>query len=229
MTQVAMLWVGSELSGIQQLSMRSFLYHGHSVTLFVYDPIKAPDGVEIMDGSLIMPREAIFQSHETFSAFSDVFRYQLLAVSNYLWADADTICLRPDWNFDEYVFSYGEPYKLTNSVLSYPQESLLAKTLQEEAIFQEGKAYDELGPVLLTKVVAELGLGGYALPQDTFNPIDWSDYSWVYTPEITEAVLKKCSNSHAVALYNYLLKYHNFDRDNFPEGSALDYWNKTFR
>jgi hypothetical protein len=46
---------------------------------------------------------------------------------------------------------------------------------------------------------------------------------------MTLDVLRKVQGSHAVSLSNYLLKYHGFDRDNFPPGSAIALWDETFR
>lgn len=229
MAKIAMLWFDNPMTGVQRLSIRSFLHHGHSVTVFTYGTIEAPDGVQFADAGEILPREAIFKSHDSFAAFSDVFRYNLLASTDFIWADADTVCLRPDWDFDDYVFSYQEPFKVTNNVLGYPKNSSLAQMLKREAVYQEGKSYDDLGPVLLTRAVAELGLGAYVLPQETFNPLHWTQYSATYNEAMTIDVLRKCDGSHAVSLSNYLLKYHNFDRDNFPTGSAIDYWNRLFK
>ena len=224
-----MLWFHNPLAGVQRLSIRSFLHHGHDVTIFTYGQLEAPDGVRFADAGEIISEDKIFTSHGSFAAFSDVFRYRLLAQTDFIWADADTVCLRPDWDFDEYLFSFQEPFKVTNNVLGYPQESTLAKSLVDECVYQEGKAYDELGPVLLTRLVSELGLGSYVLPQETFNPLHWTEFAAPFNASICGEVLRRCQGSHAVSLSNYLLKFHNIDRENFPEGSAIALWDETFR
>jgi hypothetical protein len=217
MAKIAMLWFHNPMTGVQRLSIRSFLHHGHDVTIFTYGAIEAPDGVSFADAGEIISEDKIFKSHDSFAAFSDVFRYRLLAQTDFIWADADTVCLRPDWNFNEYLFSFQEPFKVTNNVLGYPQGSQLAKRLVDECVYQEGKAYEELG------------LGGYVLPSETFNPLHWTHYSAPFNEALTADVFRKCEGSHAVSLSNYLLKYHGFDRDNFPPGSAIALWNETFR
>ena len=229
MAKIAMLWFGNPMTGIQRLSIRSFLNHGHSVTIFTYGTIEAPEGVIFRDAGEFVAEDKLFLSHDSYAAFSDIFRYHLLAKEEFIWADADTICLKPNWNFGDYVFSYQEPFKVTNNVLGYPINSSLASLLKAESLYQENAAYDNLGPVLLTRIIAELGLGAKVLPQETFNPLHWTEYSAPYDAEMTEAVLSKCKDSHAVSLSNYLLKFYNFDRDNFPQGSAIDYWNKAFK
>ena len=229
MANIAMLWFDNPMTGVQRLSIRSFLHHGHSVTIFTYGTIEAPDGVTFRDAGEFVAYEKLFFSHDSYAAFSDIFRYSLLAKEEFIWADADTICLKPDWNFDEYVFSYQEPFKVTNNVLGYPPNSSLAKFLKQEAIYQENQAYDDLGPVLLTRMIAELGLGAYVLPQETFNPLHWTEYAAPYDLAMTEQVLSRCKNSHALSLSNYLLKFYGFDRENFPAGSAIAYWDQLFK
>jgi len=229
MAKIAMLWFHNPMTGVQRLSIRSFLHHGHEVTVFTYGAIDAPDGVKFADAGEIISEDKIFKSHDSFAAFSDVFRYRLLSQADFLWADADTICLRSDWNFDNYVFSFQEPFKVTNNVLGYPQGSQLAKRLVDECVYQEGKAYDELGPILLTRLVSELGLGGYVLSSQTFNPLHWTEFQVPFNPSLCENVLARCQDSHAVSLSNYLLKYHGIDRDNFVPGSAVAQWDQTFR
>lgn len=229
MAQIAMLWFGNPMTGVQRLSIRSFLHYGHEVTVFTYGQIDAPKGVKFRDAGEFVPKEKLFLSHDSYAAFSDVFRYNLLAKEEFIWADADTVCLREDWNFDRYLFSFQEPFKVTNNVLGYPSDSMLARKLVEEGIYEEGKAYDNLGPILLTRLISELGLGGYVLPQETFNPIHWTEYALTYDPSRLEYALERIKGAHALSLSNYLLKYHGFNREEFPKGSAIALWDEMFK
>jgi len=229
MAQVAMLWFHNPMTAIQRLSIRSFLHYGHEVTLFTYGQIEAPKGVKFADANEILSEDQIFKSHDSFAAFSDLFRYRMLAQTDYLWADADTVCLRSDWNFGEYVFAYQEPFKVTNNVLGYPKDSILARKLVDEGQYEQGREYDALGPILLTRIIAELGLGAYVLPQETFNPIHWTEYALPYDVSRMEYALERISGAHAVSLSNYLLKFHGFNREEFPPGSLLEFWNQSFK
>ena len=52
---IQMLWIGNQLSPIEQLCMKSFLYHGHQVDLFAYSDINGvPSDVTIRDASEII-------------------------------------------------------------------------------------------------------------------------------------------------------------------------------
>ena len=229
MASIAMLWFHNPLTAIQRLSMRSFLHYGHSVTLYTYGEFEAVDGVILADANEFIKEEEIFIAYDSYASFADIFRYRMLAGTEHIWADADTVCLRPDWDFGNYVLSFQEPFKVTNNVIGYPQDSLLAKKLVDEAVYVDNRIYDYLGPVLVTRLVSELGLGAKVLPEQTFNPIYWQNFYDTYDPQKRELVLSQCKNSYAVSLSNYMLKIRNLDRDNFPVGSAVAYWDKLFK
>lgn len=102
------LWIGPELSLLEQLSVSSFLRNGHQYHLYVYDDVKnVPAGVVIKDGNEILPASKIFQYKQqaSYSGFSNFFRYKLLLERGGWWVDIDTVCLRPFDFSEEYAFS----------------------------------------------------------------------------------------------------------------------------
>jgi hypothetical protein len=228
MANVSMMWVGNPLTEVQRLSMRSFLHHGHDVTLYLYDDRQVPDGVRVADANGIVPESAVFLSHDTFAAFSDLFCYRLLRQTDTIWVDADTLCLRPDWDFGDYIFGLQEPNKVNNSVLGYPSDSSLAHLLKSRAVYQETNVFDALGPILLTSVLDELEMRHLAQPTEVFSPIPWSEFYLMWEPEAMPAVMDTSEESHAVSLWNYMLGFHKYPRDAFPDGSAMAYWSKRF-
>jgi len=228
MSDFSMMWVGNPLTQVQRLCMRSFLHHGHQLTLYSYQDLDAPDGVVIADANDIIKESDIFSSHDTFAAFADVFRYHLLASRPTIWVDADTLCLKKDWDFGEYLFGYQEEGKIVNSVLSYPTDSSLAMMMKSRAVYHPDNAFDELGPVLLTTVLNEIEMTHLAQPASTFSPIPWQDFGWMWNESQTAQVLHLSEDSHAISLWNYMLGYHNIDRNTFPLASAMWYWNRKF-
>src|SRR5450432_1287140 len=102
------LWIGSRLSSMEELSVRSFIAHGHDYHLYTYNPIEnAPAGAFLRDANDIIPASKIFKyrDYDSYSGFSNHFRYKLLSGKGGWWADTDLICLRP-FDFDaDYVFS----------------------------------------------------------------------------------------------------------------------------
>ncbi len=92
------LWIGSELSVMEQLSIASFLRSGHEYHLYVYGEMKnVPRGCVIRDASEILPAERIFQypQYPSYAGFANFFRYKLLLERGGWWADTDVICLQP--------------------------------------------------------------------------------------------------------------------------------------
>lgn len=223
-----MMWVGNPLTEVQRLSMRSFLHHGFDVVLYAYDELDPPAGVTVRDANAIVPDTDIFASHETFAAFADVFRYRLLQTTETMWMDADTLCLRSDWDFGDYVFGLQEPGKVTNGVLAYPKDSSLAKMMVTRSVYHEGHAFDSLGPILLTSCLHELEMTHLAQPPEVFSPIAWFDFDVMWQPQAMPKVLDDCEESHAVSLWNYMLGFHKYPRNYFPEGSAMAYWASKF-
>lgn len=78
------LWIGPELSVMEQLSVSSFLLNGHEYHLYVYDePKNIPVGTVIKDANEILPSSRIFQykHYPTYAGFANFFRYKLLELS----------------------------------------------------------------------------------------------------------------------------------------------------
>jgi len=223
-----MMWVGNPLTQVQRLSMRSFLHHGFDVVLYAYDKLDPPDGVTVRDANTIVTDADIFESHQTFAAFADLFRYRLLQTTDTLWVDADTLCLRSDWDFGDYIFGLQEAGKVNNAVLAYPSKSLLAHTLVKRAKYHASNVFDALGPILLTEVLDDLEMTHLAKPTQTFSPIPWQDFSLMWQEGAKDGVLATVEGSHAVSLWNYQLGHHKFPRNDFPPNSAMSYWQAKF-
>ena len=126
---IASLWIGPELSWMEQLCLESYLNHGHRTILYSYDHVKSvPSGVEMRDAREIMPTEEIIYHKKTGSpAFhSDIFRLRMLSQTDFLWVDTDAYCLKPFQRPDHgYFFGWGsdEGRKLYTGVLGLPKTS----------------------------------------------------------------------------------------------------------
>ena len=102
------LWIGGELSPMEQLSIASFLAHGHEYHLYSYGEVgRLPKGAVLKNAEEILPKTAIFQyrQHPSYAGFSNFFRYRLLLRKGGWWVDTDVVCLKP-FAFDApYVFA----------------------------------------------------------------------------------------------------------------------------
>src|SRR5215216_3083614 len=106
------LWIGPELSVMEQLSASSFLRNGHEYHLYVYDEMRnVPEGTVVKAASEILPSSSIFQyKHQaSYAGFANFFRYKLLLERGGWWADTDIVCLRP--------FDFAAPYVFASEMI----------------------------------------------------------------------------------------------------------------
>lgn len=180
------LWIGSELSRLEQLTLRSFTRFGHEFHLWVYDEITTPlpVGVSLRDANVIFPRERVFRRNaldpetgvgrNSLGAFSDLFRYKLLYERGGIWVDMDVTALRRFDFKEEYLF---RPHRLgmVGNVMKCPKGSELMRAALEETEAVAGENIAFLEPVrILNKHVERLGLTGFIRP-DISNEDHWLD------------------------------------------------------
>ncbi len=130
--KIGMLWIGEHLGLIEQLSILSFLEHGHDITLFTTQAVTGiPTGVTVCDAGDILSSQTILRHHKTGSAalHSDIFRYAMLAKTDLMWVDTDVLCLRPYHPSSPYVFGYEDERTINGAVLRLPQNSLALQQL----------------------------------------------------------------------------------------------------
>lgn len=113
MSQFHGLWVG-ELTDLCQMSVLSYLYHGHSYTLWTYDDLSKIQlrlpGAQVRDASQIVPRK-VFQKWQrvrrdhAWPTFANYFRYRAIYLHGGWWADLDSVALKKHDFTEPYVFT----------------------------------------------------------------------------------------------------------------------------
>ena len=169
------LWVGKAIGPLEQLSIRSFLAHGHPFHLYTYEHVEGvPNEVVVKDANEILP-QAVIQEFRVIQQFADWFRYNLLYQRGGWWVDVDTVCLRP-FIFPEEIVVSEEGFTRSTlcipcSPLKAPAGSGFAKWLVDEARKENWKTMDycAIGPNLVTRAARNFCLHYY--PWITFNPI----------------------------------------------------------
>jgi hypothetical protein len=213
------LWIGTELSVMERLSIASFLANGHQFHLFVYSDVKnIPAGTTVRDGEEILPASAIFRYKDSgsYAGFSNFFRYELLWKHGGWWVDLDTICLRPFRFEADYVIG-SEPVSDGGShpisgVLKAPAQSPVMQYLTETC---RGKNPDtliwgETGPKLVAEAIRRFSLEGYAQTTDTFCPLGWYEWDKALDPTFS---LSLETPARAVHLWNEMWRSHAKDKD----------------
>lgn len=219
------LWLGTGLSQMEVLSIRSFLELGHEYHLYAYqDLANVPAGVQLVDASRILPYDPAFRYRDSASpaCFSNLFRYKLLLERGGYWADLDVICLRP-WRFrDPYVFSWSGVMEggleINTHVMRAPPGSDLMAALYRSCRGADPTkmVWGGMGPKVLTEAVGRFGLTRYAKPKRYFNPIDWWNWKKLVSARRRTRLWGRywvLPRSYALHCYNECWRRHGADKD----------------
>lgn len=191
--EIASLWIGAELSWLEQLCLKSFADAGHHVTLYSYQPIaNLPDGVHSGDAAEIYGSNAILRHARTGSPaiHADIWRLHLLQKTDKIWVDADMYCYRPFDFATPSVFGWEKPDLICNAVLGLPKSSpalqgLLAFFEDEYAIAPWLKPWQQRA--LITA-------------KDAGRPVHMTEQDWGFTgPAAVTWYLDQTGESQAAA------------------------------
>lgn len=211
------LWIGSELSLMERLSIASFLGNGHEYHLYVYDDLgNLPEGATVKDGNEILPASMIFQyeKHKSFSAFSNFFRYKLLLERGGWWADSDMVCLKPFDFRDEYVFSSemagGEEF-INCGVIKAPRGSPAMEYAWDicRAKLPEKLVWGEVGPRLMAESIKRLLLDRFVMKPHIFCPFGYAEWDEVLNPN----KVWNLGDAFAVHLWNEMWRRKERDKN----------------
>jgi hypothetical protein len=227
---VQSLWIGGALSPLEQLSIRSFLAHGHPYHLYTYEDLEGVQpGVVLRDANEILPLASNFyRNRKSLAGFSDVFRYKLLFERGGWWSDLDAICLQPFCFQTEHVFSteHRSSEDMTEVVntgnIRAPAGSAAMKLAWEKCCNQDLAAlkWGDSGPRLLQEVVLELSLSNFVKPARTFCPIPY--YLWfdVITPG---RPWDPGDDTYAVHFWNDMWRRNGIDKhDAYPPNCLFE-------
>lgn len=168
------VWVGGELSLLEQLTIKLLQYHKHEVHLWTYDGVKnAPEGTILQNASEIMPRESIFtyQGYPlsyipnggigSLSHWSDQFQLKLLAMKGGIYSQLDVSYLQPMDIIPDHLFVYDGVCSLQSFLMKCPKGSSFAieayaelkNTINSQTIkyMEWNCSMDAMGRILKTK------------------------------------------------------------------------------
>ncbi len=201
------LWIGPELSVMEQLSIGSFLRNGHEYHLYVYDEMKnIPAGTTVKDANEILPSRRIFQysDYPSYAGFANFFRYKLILERGGWWVDTDTVCLKPFDFPEEYVFSseHSQGLEVVNSgIIKAPAGSDVmafawgvCQTKDPDKL-----VWGETGPRLMGQAVSKYSLEKYKQSAQVFCPLSYLEWHKVLEPN---ANLTFDESTYAIHLWN---------------------------
>lgn len=217
-TIVQGMWIGPELSVMEQLSIASFLTNGHEYHLYVYDEVKhIPAGATVRDANEILPASMIFQykHSKSYAGFANFFRYKLLLARGGWWADSDIICLRPFSFPEEYVFASeknGDAQIATSGVIKTPPASEVMSYAWETCRSKDpGQLrWGETGPRLIEEALRLFSLEKYLKPFQVFCPLGYLEWAKVLDPDAHQGFDR---STHAVHLWNEMWRREGRDKN----------------
>ena len=235
------LWIGESLSPMEQLSIQSFLSHGHDYHLYAYGSVaNIPAGTILKDAREILAENKVFTRQSgwgkgSYAVFADIFRYQLLHQRGGWWVDTDVVCIK-SFDFEEdyviassYEGKWGSP--ANNCVLKIPANSKLSRYLVDtcsEVTDFEDISFASLGPHLVQKAVADLDLGNDIAPCYRFCPIGWRSVQSKIAYQTPQQKWKEYLYTLKDSLRRVLKPWIKADRIT-PETHAIHLWNEIWR
>ena len=212
------LWIGAELSVMEQLSVSSFLLNGHEYHLYVYDEMgNVPEGAVVKDAGEILPRSSVFQyKHQaSYAGFANFFRYKLLLERGGWWVDTDVVCLKPFDFAGSHVFSterWGSDEVVTSGIIKAPAGSPVMAYAWEvcQKKNPEDLVWGETGPKLMGEAVWKFSLERYKKPFRVFCPLEYSEWHKVLEPDFEEGF---GPDTYAVHLWNEMWRAAGQDKD----------------
>jgi hypothetical protein len=201
---VNMFWHGADLSPIDKICIQSFLDHGHIVRLFTYRAIETPPGVIVEEASAILPYDRFFTYANSPSAFSNIFRYNLLFERGGWWVDTDVLCLRTELPRCDYYWAEQDPGFINGAILKFPPGHHLCHELlkQSEERSKNIRGWGYLGPYLLTKILADYKPEGLSGSTSDAYPVSWREAHFFWLPEYCSRIETRIKSSSFIHLWN---------------------------
>ena len=229
----ATFWSGP-LNALVYSCLASFPWRGASLTLFSYERApEVPPGVEVRDARDIcadpdLLRRYLVKGRPSLATFSDRFRYEMLARSDFCWVDADIVCLDRSRIGDASIIWGRQPEAhgkalINNAVLRLPRDHPVLTAMLGQARAAEGAEIEwgAIGPFLLTEVAESHGVDATAEDPQRFYPIAPDEFWRLLDPSSRAEVDAATAGAAFVHLWSELLRRVGYDFDSAPPPGAF--------
>ena len=215
-----------KMSPLEVTCLRSFLDHGHQLTVFTYEQGTVPPVFRTADANLIVPRDKIFfyrsePGKGSIAGFSNLFRYELLREFGDIWLDTDVLCLSGEWSGETDLIAGWESEKwIGNAVLKLP------KALAEECISRclalgDTVTWGQTGPRLVTELLLRDGLQSRLSPKERFYPRWHQQWLEFFDDDADATVRQASSGSLAAHLWNQMITQNRFRKNLLPSAGSF--------
>ncbi|HEY7665054.1 MAG TPA: glycosyltransferase family 2 protein [Xanthobacteraceae bacterium] len=223
-------WHGGPLSPYEHFCLRSFIDWGHAVDLYSYDAdLVVPAGVRICDAAELVARDKVFvYQAEGFgkgspSAFSNFFRYKLLAEKGGWWIDTDVVCLTDRIPFDDEFFARQDAdFVACGTMYFKPRHPVMLQCLDQAVRLGRNVKWGDSGPRLFTRVLKETGALERAAGPSACYPIHYSRALEMLRPGKTAELAPQIEPALFLHVWNSTLVHHGVQKAyRPPKGSLL--------
>jgi hypothetical protein len=220
MTRAAyFLWVGGTLPDMARISVLSAAEAGFETVLFTDRSQElAHANLRLSDWREIAlpwaPDEVRLKGEDRpcYAAFSDLFRFALLAKNDGWWFDCDTIILRDASDFasllhDGKLTVGRENDQVINGAVLGSVGKTHAQHLYDRAseAFPVLDAWGVVGPALITRAISEGAVAAQVLDQDYFYPVHHADIAEIYLPEKRVDLIKREKDWYCLSVWGEVL------------------------
>ena len=231
----ATFWSGP-LSELIYACLASFPARGVDLTLYCYDrAVEAPTGVNVRDAREICHdadsrNRYLVGGQPSLATFSDRFRYEMLARTNFCWIDADFLCLDLA-SLADGGFIWGRQPEargkalINNALLKLPHDDPVLVTVLAQARAAENRdiGWGAIGPFLLTEIAERYGVDANAEEPYRFYPVAPDEFWRLLDPASRDIVEAKTGRSACVHLWSELLRRVGYDFNTGPPRGAYLY------
>jgi hypothetical protein len=217
-------WYGAELPPLHWACLSSFVEQGHELRVWAYQDLRLPSGAILRDAREIISEAELFEFEKSFSAFSNIFRYQLLYDQGGWWVDTDVYCTGRDIPACSYAWAREDEDNINGAILKFPAGDPTLRAILDDAIGigKNIKVWGELGPHMITKHVAGKEFADHYGTTQAFYPLHWLETHLPWMPGGNAEVEAKCANSPFIHLWGSMFSYYGIDVGiSAPEGSFL--------
>lgn len=214
-------WHGRPLPALHWACLGSFVAHGHRLRLHCYEPLGVPAGVERVDARDVIPAEAVFEFGGSYSAFSNLFRYELLLRHGGWWVDTDVVCLRDELPDVACAWAAEDAEFVNGAILRFPAGDATLRTIRDAArsIGQGVSEQGQLGPRLLTQHLARR-TDHFGTTRE-FYPLHWLEAHRLWLPGDAAWVRDKCEPAVFLHLWGMMFRYLGIDLGLAPPAGSF--------
>jgi hypothetical protein len=219
-------WWGQSLSPYEWLCLKSFVDLGHGVNLYTFEAgLRVPNGVTVCDAARIVPRNDFFVNQDGFakgspSAFSNLFRYKLLAERGGWWIDTDVICLRRHIPVVEQFVARQDAIRVNTAVMFFqPGHPLMIRCFERSLALGRTTKFAETGTRLITPLAEELQVPVFST--SVCYPVHFSEVTDLLRPSCMEALHLRIRDSTFLHLWNAVLRHDGVNKYIRPPTGSL--------